>query len=106
MNRAREAAKARGAALRGDVVNTGRGMPSAATEVYGMSLNSGNAAVGNQNATADSAMAGSDAARGWYQTGIGGLNDDYSNRLSAYSAKNDQLAGFGQLAGLGLGLMV
>jgi len=109
-NAARTQVRDKGMALKADAINIGRNLPSSTAAAYGIGLNAGNSAVGNQGA--------SDA--GFYKNvgvmgqGFGGamqgynnqgsiLNNLYGNQVNAWSAQqqanSSSAAGIGQLAG-------
>lgn len=109
-NKARDDTKALGWARKLDVTSLGRGLPAQASTSYGIALNAGNSAVSNMNNTANSAIAGNDSARGWFNTGVGAYGtagniygSEYQGRLGAWNSANAssaaESAGTGQLIG-------
>lgn len=112
-NKARDDTRNLGWARKLDVTSLGRGLPAQASTSYGIALNAGNSAVANSNNTANSAIAGNDSARGWFNTGVGAFgaagglyNSEYQGRLNAWNSSNaaaaNESAGFGQLIGTGI----
>lgn len=105
-NAARQMVRDKGMALKADSINMGAGLPSSTAAAYGIGLNAGNSAVGNQG-TAD---AGFRQNSGVMAQGFGGamqgynnqgsiLNNLYGNQVSAWSAQ--QQANATSSAGLG-----
>jgi hypothetical protein len=111
-NSATLAARDRGISLRAGVANFGRNMPNTAANAYGVAMQGGNSAVGNQGsglAAANSTIAGMNAGYGTSIQGntsaMNGLNQQYSTQVNAWNAQ--QQADAASSAGLGsaLGLL-
>jgi hypothetical protein len=113
-NAARTQVKDKALALRADAINMGAGLPSSTAAAYGIGLNAGNAAVGNQGA----ANANFYQNAGVMNQGFGGamqgyanqgniLNNLYGSQVQAWSAQQQanatSSAGLGQLVGTGIG---
>lgn len=105
-------ARTKGVALdyakRMDVTGLGRGLPGASQGAYGVALNSGNSAVGNQNATSAQYMNGMAAGNGTIMQGQGlrmqGLGSIMNSQTGLYNAgmqaDAQSSAGMGQFAGM------
>lgn len=109
-NGARQMIRDKGIALRGDAINMGKGLPSSAAAAYGIGLNAGNSAVGN-NASGNANFY---ANQGIMNSGFGGaigannsaggmLNSLYGNQIGAWQAQQQanatSSAGIGQMFG-------
>lgn len=91
-NKARTDTQNMGWARMQDVSNFGRNMPSTASTAYATSLNAGNSAVGNNNATVNSVNSGMGVAQGWYNSAnnsFGTANSGYANANKANMANYD-----------------
>ena len=116
-NQARNTVRQQGMAMRADVVNMGKGLPSQAASSSGLGLTAGNSALGN-NLSANSSYQNS---LGIMNSGYGGamqgynnqasiLNQQYGNQLNAWNAQQQSSAnnsaglwsGLGTAAGLGM----
>lgn len=93
-NNARQMVRDKGLALRADAINMGAGLPSSTASAYGLGLNAGNSASGNAlganaNWRANVGIMGQgyQGAMQGLQGGAGILNQQYGNRLSAWSAR-------------------
>lgn len=112
-NRARQGIRDKGLALKGDLVNLGRGLPVQAAQAAGLGVNAGSAAVGS-TATGNGQYLGSlDIMNRGFAGGISGyagqaatLSDLYKNQLDAWQAQQDANGslweGIGGLVGIGL----
>lgn len=112
---AREKGVALDYAKRMDVTGLGRGLPGASQGAYGLALNSGNSAVGNQNSTSAQYMGGMNAGNGLIMQGQGmkmnGLAQAAQMQTNAYNAAlsaNAQesaglMGGLGMLGGAAIG---
>lgn len=112
-NTARQTVRDKGLALKADAINMGKGLASSTAGAYGIGLNAGNAAMGN-NATANQAWSNNNAIMG---QGFGGamqgyagqastLNAQWSNQIAQQQANNANagglMAGIGSIAGAGI----
>lgn len=117
MNSARQAVRDRALQLRADALNIGKGLASSTAAAYGVGLNAGNSAVGN-NASANQQW---NANNQVMQQGLAGnmqgnssggglLATNYSQQLQATQLNNQNAqagaSGFGQIVGIGSGLAV
>lgn len=115
-NTARQAVRDKGLALKADVANMGRGLPSQSAQAQALGLNASSGAVGlnqgaNQQYIASTGIMGqgySGAMQGY--AGMGQtLNTQYGNQINAWqaeqSAKNSAWGGIGQVLGAGLGFL-
>ena len=111
MTKGREGAKTLGYAKKMDAVGIGRGLPGASQGAYGLAINSGNAAAGNQMNPSQAYMGNMAAGNGTIMQGQGlrmqGLGNIlnaqtgmYNAELQASAANN---AGIGQMIGTGIG---
>lgn len=102
-----------GAGLRAGAASFGRNMPNTAAQAYGMSGQAGNAAVTNQQAGFSSALPYAQFQSGAYGTGLGaagiggqqalGLGNLATNVYGSQAqVAAGNMAGLGQLAGMGL----
>jgi hypothetical protein len=104
---AREKGVAMDYAKRLDVTGLGRGLPGASQGAYGVALNAGNSAVGNQNGTGAGYMSGIHAAnqtlmqgQGLKIQGLGGiLNSQTSMYNAGMAASGQESAGMGAAVG-------
>lgn len=103
---ARDKAKNVGYAKKLDVAGLYRGLPGASQAAYGLTLNAGNAAVGNQNATSGQYVNGMNAGTNTIMNGqqmkVNGLGQILNAQTSAYNASNSGdggMAGFGGMLG-------
>lgn len=113
---AQTGARQKGVALdyakRMDAAGLGRNLPGASQGAYGLALNSGNAAVGNQNGTSAQYMNGMSAGNGLIMQGQGmkvqGLGSVLGAQTSAYNSANalagQESAAMGQMVGTAGGL--
>lgn len=110
MTNARQIVKDKGITLRAGVANFGRNMPNTAAGAYGLTLNAGNSAVGNQNSTMANANANAAQMNQGFGTAIQGntaagqiLNSQYGNQINAWNAQQQadaaSSAGFGSMVG-------
>lgn len=105
-NAARQMVRDKGLALRADAINMGAGLPSSTASAYGLGLNAGNAAVGNQGAAnanfhQNAAVMGQGfggAMQGYNNQGSI-LNNLYGNQVNAWAAQ--QQANAASSAGIG-----
>lgn len=95
-----------GRALRSDVVNLGRGVPSQVAQSYGGAIGAGQAAVGGSAQTTGASTGAFSPALGFMGQGMQGygqagqlVNAGYGNQLAAWQGSQNQLAG--NLAGAG-----
>lgn len=113
-NTARQRVEDTGRALRADVVNLGRGMPSQVAQSYGQAIDAGSAGNANANQTIGNYMGSLGNPMGWQQMGNQSLanwgntlNMGYQNQLAGWQAnqqsQGDLFGGIGQLAGMGIG---
>jgi hypothetical protein len=113
-NNARTAVQDKGLALKADVVNLGRGLPSQSAQAAALGLNAGSSAVGLNQSTNAQYLASTDIMGSGYKgamAGYGGeastLNQQYSNQIQAWQAQQNVNAansqGFGQFLGTALG---
>lgn len=109
-NRARQSAIAQKTGMLLDAAALGQGKPMNSTANYGLSLNAGNSAIGNQAAINSAQLSNTQSALPWYGTGASAFgnagqlyNADYSGRLNAYNSQMNAygsgMGGLGQLAG-------
>lgn len=100
MTKAREGAKALGYAKRMDAIGVGRNLPSASQGAYGLALQSGNSAVGNQNQTAAQYINGMAAGNSTIMQGQGqrlqGLGSILNSQTSVYNASQGGSSGLGE----------
>ena len=116
-NNARTTARSQGMAMKADALNIGKGLPSQAATAAGLSLNSGNSAMGNQIAGQSAAMMGTQIMGQGYQGAMAGagqqasiLNQQYQGQLSSWGAQQQADAqgtaglwsGLGTAAGVGM----
>ena len=97
-----------------DVAGLYRNLPGASQGAYGLSINAGNAAVGNQMQPSNALMTGMAQGAGMQQTGMGqriqgqtgvlNAQSQYANTLANYET-NSAAANMAGLGGLGQGLM-
>lgn len=107
---ARERADALGFAKRMDVAGIGRNLPGASTAAYGVAVNSGNSAMGNQMAPGGQLLGGMSGAAGMTSQGLGmqqsGLSTisglQSNNYNAALSNDSSGLGGFMGLAKMGM----
>lgn len=116
MNAARRNTELQGIGLRQQAANFGRNLPNTGIAADTTGSNIGSSAIGNLNAGNAARQASQATAQNWYGGAQGGTNaagnlltGQYSNQLNAWN-QNEQnkaasMAGFGQLAGMGLALM-
>lgn len=112
-NTARQTVRDKGLALTADAINMGKGLASSTAGAYGIGLNAGNAAMGN-NAAANQSWGNNNAIMG---QGYGGamqgyagqastLNSQWSNQIAANNASNASagglMSGIGSIAGAGI----
>lgn len=112
-NAARTQTRDKGLALKADAINIGRNLPSSTAAAYGIGMNAGNSAVGNQGA-ADAGFyknvgvmgQGFGGAMQGYSNQAGILNNLYGSQVNAWAAQqqanNASSAGIGQLVGTGI----
>lgn len=102
-----------GRAMRADVVNLGRGLPSTVAQSYGQTLQAGQGQQANLNQAFGAASGAMTAPVAWFQAGNQALgnwgnaiNQGYQAQLGAYNAANaadaQNSAGMGQFAGTAL----
>ena len=116
-NNARNTVRSQGVAMRADAMNIGKGLPSQAATAAGLSLNSGNSAMGNQIAGKNAAMMGTQIMGQGFQGAMAGagqqasiLNQQYQGQLSAWGAQqqadaqsqSSMWSGIGTAAGMGM----
>lgn len=112
-NTARRMVRDRALDLKGAAINMGNGLSASTASAYGIGMNAGNSAVGN-NATANADFYKNN---GVMQAGMGGavsannsaggmLNDLYGKQVQGWAAQQQSnatsSAGIGQLAGMGM----
>lgn len=105
---ARQKAVAMDYAKRLDITGMGRGLPGASQGAYGIALNAGNSAVGNQNATSGQYIQGMNAGSSTIMQGQGlrvqGLGSILNSQTQMYGIGQQAAAadaqGQGQMAGL------
>lgn len=93
MNNARQVIKDKGITLRAGAANFGRNMPNTAANSYGLTLNAGNNATGNQGAAINTALAGVGQMNQGFGTSIQGNSSAGNLALGQY---NGQLNAWGQ----------
>jgi len=113
-NAARTQVRDKGLALKADAINMGRNLPSTTAAAYGIGLNAGNSAIGNQGAANNDFYKNT----GVMGQGFGGamqgynnqgsiLNNLYGSQVNAWAAQQQanatSAAGIGQLVGTGIG---
>lgn len=89
-----------GRALRSDILNIGKGMPSQVAQSYGQVINAGQAGVSGGNQTTGASSAAMQGAGQGLNTALSGYNQSanitnmgYQNALSGWQAKQAQTAG-------------
>ena len=110
-NAGRQQSQDLGWARKMDVAGLYRGLTGASQGAYGLALNSGNAAMGNQAAPGQGLLNGMAQGAGMQQNGMGqkvqGLGSILSSQTSVYNAglqaAAGESAGMGSLLGTGLG---
>lgn len=97
-----------GRALRADVVNLGKGLPSQVASSYNQSVAAGQSGVGGANATTNtstSAMGLSNQTMGGALAGFGqsaGIQTQgFNNQMNQFGANQNSLSGVGGILGLG-----
>lgn len=113
-NSARDKTRQMGIMLRKDAAALGRNLPGTAAQSYGVGLQAGNSAVGN-NASANTGFyqannvmtSGFGGAMSGNSSGAGMLNTQYGNQLQGWAAQQQansaSSAGIGNLVGTGIG---
>lgn len=106
----REKAKNLSYAKKLDVAGLYKGLPGASQAAYGLTLNAGNAAVGNQNSTSaqyvNGITAGNNTILQGKQMQVNGLSNILNNQTSVYNSNNNGGAlwgALGQVAGAWVG---
>ena len=109
-NQARYRTEDLGRALRSEALNIGKGYPGQVAQSYAGSLQAGNSAVGNMNATVGAGVGSMGTGQSWGAQGMQGSqmganirSQDFGNQLSAYDASGGAMGGMGELLGTGLG---
>lgn len=99
-----------GRSLRADAINIGRGMGSQVAGAYGQTLNAGNSAQGNMNATMGQGSNMMGTGQGWGQMGgnqlgstMSGINNMYQGQLSGFDASGGTMGALGNMAGQAFG---
>jgi hypothetical protein len=109
-NAARTMVKDKALALRADAINMGSGLPSSTAAAYGIGLNAGNSAVGNQGAANANFYQNQSIINQGYGGAMQGyanqgniLNNLYGNQVQAWSAQQQanatSSAGIGSMVG-------
>jgi len=98
-------------ALRGDVINTGKGYPASVGQQFGTAGAAGTAGVNAGNSTTGTASGSLGNPLGWSNASTSSLgtwgnvlNAGYQAQLGQYNANQNSSQGWGALAGTGLGL--
>lgn len=113
MNMARRNTEQQGIALRTGVVQTGRGLPNTGIAADSLSLNAGNAAVGNIAGNSQIRNANNAAAMQWFGGAANAnaqagslMNGVFGNQIQAQGNSANQtsgaMQGLGSLAGMGM----
>jgi hypothetical protein len=118
-NNARQMARDKALALKGDAINLGNGLPSSAAGAYGLGLNAGNSATGNASAAnanwranQGTMNAGFGGAMQGLQGGAGIMNQQYNSQVGAWQAQQQAsgassaglMGGIGSMVGAGIGM--
>lgn len=111
MNQAGQTVDATGRALRSEAINVGRGYPGQVVNSYGLGLQAGSQAVGNNLATTASGANTMGTGLQWQGAGnqaLGvwgnALTQGYNAQMAQYNANQNSSSGIGSLLGAGLGL--
>jgi len=98
-------------ALRGDVINTGKGYPASIGGQFGTAAGAGTAGVNAGNSTTQTAAGSLGNPLGWSNGSTGALanwgnvlNAGYQAQLGQFNANQNSSQGWGQLLGTGVGL--
>lgn len=112
-NNAQTQTEAMGRALRSEAVNVGRGLPGQSLASYGLAMNAGSTALGNQQSTSQMGANMMGSPQSWGQMGMAGLQQsanihtmNFQNQQAAYNqaAQNSWGAALGDVVGTGLGV--
>jgi hypothetical protein len=104
-----------GRALRADVINIGRGMPSQVAQSYGQSVAAGQAGVGGANQTFGTSAGAMGTPGQWmggalqgYGQGANIMSQGYQNQMAGYNAgqagMSNMMGGIGGIAGMAMGI--
>ena len=115
-NTARQTVRDKGLALKADVANMGRGLPSQSAQAQALGLNASSGAVGLNQGANQQYIASTGIMGQGYQGAMQGyagmgqtLNTQYGNQINAWqaeqSSKNAAWGGIGQVLGAGLGFL-
>lgn len=109
-NQARQQVRDKALSLKADAINMGNGLASSTAAAYGIGLNAGNSAVGNnQSANNNFYQNGQQMSQGFQgniganQSAGGLLNQQYSTQTSAWNSQNQMAAAGSAATGSAIG---